>query len=69
MEAIDLTQDEYDIIYVPPAKRARPNGDSDVELVENPGPSQVTSKGPAVERHLGAGEDFVVTKEIGQVRK
>ena len=68
MEAIDLTQDDDDIIYIPPAKRARHSGGSDVELVENPGPSQVTSKGPAEERHLGAGEDFVVTRETGQAR-
>ena len=68
MEAIDLTQDDDNIIYIRPAKRARPSGDSDVELVENPDPSQVTSKGPDEERHLGASEDLVITREIGQVR-
>ena len=67
MEAIYLTHDD-DELYIPSTKRARICDDSDVELVEVPGTSQGTSEEASEERQLGDGEDFVVTKQTGQVR-
>jgi len=69
MEAIDLTLGD-DEVFVPPAKRARPNdgGDNDVEVVEEPHSAPGASSQASEKRELGDDEELLVTKQIGQVR-
>ena len=69
MEAIDLTLGDTEV-YVPSAKRARPNdgGDSDVEVVEEPHSAPGASTQASEERQLGDDEELLITKQIGQVR-